>query len=346
MRAEPVRGRLAGTDEARSPVAAVWDWTLDWRAVGPKRRSNTRAGPREFLGLRDEPGTKENAAERAARMSSLAARNGRGPEFAEDTEATDVAGAAIRDFGEHYPEVLFAPVVVIIPAYNEQDCIGTVLPDVPREAFGVEIDTLVVDDGSSDATSDVARAAGVYVAKLRQNSGQGSALRVGYRLAREGGARFIVTLDADGQWDPGDIVRLLEPVVRDEADFVLGSRILGRAETTDSVRRAGVHVFARFLRLVTRLPITDTSTGIRAMRAEVTATVRQEEPQYQASELLIGAIYQGYRIAERPVVMRQRVAGTSKKGHNVLYGFRYGRVVLRTLWRERRAARNANKPNG
>jgi glycosyltransferase involved in cell wall biosynthesis len=234
-------------------------------------------------------------------------------------------------------------VVVIVPAYNEEDCIGTVLPEVPREAYGLGVDVLVVDDGSVDGTSAVALRNDAYVARLEQNAGQGSALRVGYRLARERGARFIVTLDADGQWDPAELLPLLEPLVRGDADLVLGSRVLGRAETDDSLRRAGVHVYARLLRLVTRLPITDTSTGIRAMRTEVAATVRQEEPQYQASELLIGAIYQGYRVTERPVVMRKRVAGHSKKGHNIFYGFRYGRVVLRTLWRERRAARKRER---
>jgi glycosyltransferase involved in cell wall biosynthesis len=250
-----------------------------------------------------------------------------------------VSDAAVREFGARYPDVVFAPVVVIIPAYNESDCIGSVLPRVPAEAHGLEVDTLVVDDGSSDATSEAALAHGVYVARLGRNSGQGSALRVGYRLARKHGARFIVTLDADGQWDPVEMLSLLEPLVADEADLVLGSRKLGRAETTDSVRRAGVHVFARLLRFLTGVPITDTSSGLRAMRAEVTGTVRQEEPQYQASELLIGAIYGGYRVTERPVVMRKRVAGESKKGHNVFYGLRYGRVVLRTWWRESRAAK-------
>jgi hypothetical protein len=72
------------------------------------------------------------------------------------------------------------------------------------------------------------------------------------------------------------------------------------------------------------------------MRAEVTATVRQTQVQYQTSELLIGAIAQGYRIAERPIVMHKRIAGESKKGGNVLYGFRYARVILTTAWRERR----------
>jgi glycosyltransferase involved in cell wall biosynthesis len=245
----------------------------------------------------------------------------------------------VAAFLERYPDVTFAPLLVIIPAYNEASCIGTVLPAVPKEIAGLRVDTLLIDDGSSDNTGDVARSHGVYVARLSLNSGQGSALRLGYRLAREHGARFIVTLDADGQWDPAEIEPLVEPLVRDEADLVLGSRILGRAETDDSVRRAGVHVFARFLRFATRQPITDTSTGIRAMKAELTAEVPQREPQYQASELLIGAIYRGFRVTERPVVMRKRVAGTSKKGHNLMYGLRYGRVVLRTWWRESRAAR-------
>jgi glycosyltransferase involved in cell wall biosynthesis len=278
----------------------------------------------------------------------VAAGNGTGAALARDAarvpaEPADVADEAVRAFDERYPGVIFAPVVVIIPAYNEQDCIGAVLPKVPRTAHGLEVDTLVVDDGSADRTSEVALAHGVYAARLGRNSGQGSALRVGYRLAREHGARFIVTLDADGQWDPIEMLPLLEPLVHDEADLVLGSRKLGRAETTDSVRRLGVHVFARLLHVLTRVPITDTSSGLRAMRAEVTATVRQEEPQYQASELLIGAIYRGYRVAERPVVMRKRVAGKSKKGHNVLYGFRYGSVVLRTWWRESRAAKNRQR---
>jgi hypothetical protein len=131
---------------------------------------------------------------------------------------------------------------------------------------------------------------------------------------------------------------VLEPLARDEADMVIGSRVLSRTETDDQFRQAGVHVFAALVRLLTGAQVTDTSSGYRAMRAEVTETVRQEQVQYQTSELLIGAISQGYRIVERPIVMRQRAAGESKKGHNLLYGLRYARVILRTWWRERGAA--------
>ena len=144
-----------------------------------------------------------------------------------------------------------------------------------------------------------------------------------------------MTLDADGQWSPAEIAGVLEPIVADEADFVIGSRVLGHTETEHSFRQAGVHVFSNLVKVLTGVRVTDTSSGLRAMRAAVTATVRQEQVQYQTSELLIGAIYQGYRINERPVVMRKRTAGESKKGHNLLYGFRYARVILKTWWRER-----------
>ena len=272
------------------------------------------------------------------------------------TEAPDdPRERAVQEFHARHRGLELAPVVVVIPAFNEEDAIRPVLDDVPGEACGLAVDTIVIDDGSSDRTADVARDAGVYVAELDQNSGQGTALRIGYRLARELGAKYIVTLDADGQWDPADVSRMLEPILADEADFVLGSRVLGRTETDDSVRKAGVRVFAFVVRLLTGAQVTDTSSGVRAFLVEVTDTVRQEEPQYQASELLVGAICQGYRIAERPVVMRKRTAGESKKGHNFLYGLRYGRALIRTWWRDRNvgpvapaavaAARNRPAPN-
>jgi glycosyltransferase involved in cell wall biosynthesis len=250
--------------------------------------------------------------------------------------ADRVGEEAVRAFRDANPGVALAPVVVVIPALNEAECIGGVLDGIPEQACGLRVDTIVVDDGSTDRTGDVAREHGAHVARLERNCGQGAAFRVGYRLGREHGARFLVTLDADGQWDPADIPTVLQPVVDGEADLVLGSRVLGTAETDDAVRSAGVRVFATLVRLLTGVRVTDTSSGLRAMVAQLTATVRQEQPQYQSSELLIGAIAHGYRIAERPVVQHARVAGETKKGNNVFYGFRYARVIVRTWWRERR----------
>ena len=271
-------------------------------------------------------------------MTRIGAAPLRSRRATDDNAFPDAVGEqAVRAFREANPGLELAPVVVVIPALDEAECIGGVLDGVPKQACGLHVDTIVVDDGSSDGTGEVARAHGAHVARMERNCGQGAAFRVGYRLGREHGARYLVTLDADGQWDPADIPGVLQPVVDGEADFVLGSRVLGSAETDDAVRQAGVRVFATLVRLLTGVRVTDTSSGLRAMVAELTATVRQEQPQYQSSELLLGAIFNGYRVAERPIVMHKRAAGQSKKGRNALYGARYARVILKTWWRERRS---------
>jgi hypothetical protein len=146
----------------------------------------------------------------------------------------------------------------------------------------------------------------------------------------------VVTADGDGQADPDDLGVVLAPVVDGEADFVSGSRRLGATHSSDSVRNTGVLVYASLISALTRTKVTDTANPIRAMRAELTGRLALDEPQYQASELMIGAIMSGARYAERPVTMRERTSGSSKKGGNLMYGVRYGRVVLRTFARETR----------
>ena len=173
------------------------------------------------------------------------------------------------------------------------------------------------------------------------NRGQGAALRLGYHLAAERGARFIVTTDADGQYDLAELPVLLAPVVDGEADFVTGSRRLGANGSTDPVRRLGTRVFAALVSVLTGHRVTDTSFGFRAMRAEIPATVTLTQPQYQSAELLVGVLRRGYRVAERPMTMRRRGQGRSKKGNNLVYGARYARVVLGTWWRERKTSRSS-----
>jgi glycosyltransferase involved in cell wall biosynthesis len=255
-----------------------------------------------------------------------------------------VRAAALEVFRTDNSTLKFAPTLAVIAALNEQDSISAVLDAMPKTACGLAVDVLVIDDGSTDGTGDVVRRYdGVHIVRLERNCGHGVALRLGYQIASEFGAQYIVTLDADMQWDPVEIPGVLQPLVDDEADFVIGSRVLGTAETDDSFRHAGVTLFARLISLLTGTHVTDTSSGFRAMRSELTQTVPQTQVQYQTSELLIGAIYHGYRIAERPITMHQRYAGESKKGHNVLYGGRYARVIIQTWLRERSTARKAGR---
>jgi len=271
------------------------------------------------------------------------------------THAADAAidGAATRAFTDQYGSraTELPPVAIVIAAYNEEGAIGPVIEALPASVCGLATAKIVVSDGAVDGTVKDAEAAGALVCDVPVNRGQGAALRLGYRLAREGGAQYIVTSDADGQYNPAEIERLLEPILAGEADFVTGSRRLGSEESRDPVRRLGVRVFALAISALTGQRISDTTFGLRAMRAEVTGAVLLEQPQYQAAELLIGVITHGYRVVERPATIHKRQVGKSKKGNNVFYGLRFAGVVGGTWMRERQrrsrgsAGRTAASPN-
>jgi glycosyltransferase involved in cell wall biosynthesis len=254
---------------------------------------------------------------------------------AED-EAIDAA--AIEAFTNQYGSRAKAlpPLAIVIAAYNEQGSIGPVVEALPTVICDLELAKIVVSDGSADSTVKEADAVGALVCDVPVNRGQGAALRLGYRLARAGGARYIVTTDADGQYNPAEIAGLLAPVLAGEADFVSGSRTQGSEETKDPVRKLGVRVFALTISLLTGQRVTDPSFGLRAMRAEVTGAVELRQPQYQAAELLIGVITHGYKYDEVPATIHKRKVGQSKKGHNALYGLYFARVIGGTWWRERR----------
>ncbi len=276
---------------------------------------------------------------------------------AQDVTVDDEALAVMAEqYGDRVRKL--PPVALVIAAYNEEGAVGPVVQNLPAEVSGLKTATIVVADGCADATAKEADAAGALVADVPVNRGQGAALRLGYRIAREGGAQYIVTTDADGQYNPAEIEKLMAPILAGQADFVTGSRRLGSEETHDPIRQAGVRFFAATISLLTGQRISDTTFGLRAMRSEVTGAVQLSQPQYQASELLIGVITHGYKVSEVPATIHKRRVGESKKGQNPLYnlhipgvnnlfyGFRFSRVVFGTWWRERARRAGAQRRSG
>ena len=257
-----------------------------------------------------------------------------------------VERGAAEAFLATYPAGAGAPLAVVIPAYNEEPTVAPVIAGIPSEAGGLQAEVIVVVDGARDATAARAREAGALVCDVPVNRGQGAALRLGYWLARARGAQVIVTIDADGQYEAGEIARVIEPIQNGTADFVSGSRRLGTELTTDATRHAGVIVFGTLISVLIRQRITDPACGLRAMRSEVTADVVLEQPQYQASELMISAALHGFRLAEVPTTMRDRgkQATGTKKGGNFGYGVRFARAAVHTWWRDRKAARRRDRP--
>ncbi|HZO77210.1 MAG TPA: glycosyltransferase family 2 protein [Solirubrobacteraceae bacterium] len=253
--------------------------------------------------------------------------------------------AAARFLADHPPRA-GAPLAVVIPAYNEEPTVAAVIGEVPQTSAALRCEVIVVVDGARDRTAERARTAGALVCDVPVNRGQGAALRLGYWLARARGAQVIATIDADGQYDPRELARVVQPVVSGDADFVSGSRRLGNELTTDQIRHLGVIVFGALISALIRHRVTDPACGLRAMRAEVTEAVTLEQSQYQASELMISAALNGFRLAEVPTTMRDRATyatGTKKEG-NLRYGVRFARAALSTWMRDRRALRTRLRP--
>jgi Glycosyl transferase family 2 len=232
-----------------------------------------------------------------------------------------------------HPERFRDRIAVLIPAYDEADNVGSVLERLPGDVRGAPIAVLVVDDGSRDDTGEVARAHGAIVARHAVNRGGGAALRTGYRLLSESGARIVVTIDADGQHLPEEMPRLVQPVLDGEVAVAHGSRVLGEAERNHPAREAGIVFFNRLVSLITRTHVTDCSNGYRAVRADVLPTLVLRQEQFHTSEFLIEAIKRGIPAKEVPVTVVGRISGHSKKPAVVRYGMGFANAIVRTWLR-------------
>ncbi len=245
---------------------------------------------------------------------------------------------ALERFEGDYPGFTPEPIVASLCAYEEEGNIAGVLAKMPETIDGQPYTVLVVVDGGEDRTAEIARSfPAARVIEFPVNLGHGVALQVTYRYCVDHDVKYVVTLDADGQNDPAEMGQILKPLLDDEADFVVASRVLGVDKTTDVVRKTGVRFFSFVMNRMTGADLTDTSTGYRGLRVTMLADVvdRLTQEQYQTAELLITCLKRGWRASEVPTVWYPRASGTTKKGKNWLFGFRYARVVFGTWWRER-----------
>ncbi len=232
-----------------------------------------------------------------------------------------------------HPDRFRNRVAVLVPAYNEADNVGQVLDRIPAQVCGVETAVLVVDDGSRDGTDEVAQAHGAIVARHVVNRGGGAAMRTGYRLLADSGARIVVTLDADGQHLPEEMERLAKPVLDGEVAVAHGSRVLGQAEANHPAREAGIVFFNKVVSFITRTKVTDCSNGYRAVRTDVLPTLVLRQEQFHTSEFMIEAIKRGIPAKEIPVTVVSRLSGHSKKPAVVRYGMGFANAIVRTWLR-------------
>jgi glycosyltransferase involved in cell wall biosynthesis len=217
--------------------------------------------------------------------------------------------------------------LVVIPALNEEAAVGTVIADVI--AVQPKAHIVVVDDGSTDRTSDVARDAGADVINLPFNIGVGGALRAGVRSARRFGYDVVVQVDGDGQHNPAHIADLLAAL--EGADVVIGARFAGVGDyQVRGPRKLAMKLLARSLSRRTGERLTDTTSGFRAFNRTAVELFANDYPaEYLGDtvEALVIAARAGLRVTQVPVEMRPRTTGTPSQ-HWFKSSIYLGRVFL------------------
>lgn len=218
--------------------------------------------------------------------------------------------------------------LAIVPAYNEAGAIAATLADL--RAHAPRFDVVVVDDGSTDATSAIARDAGVYVVQLPFNLGIGGAVQAGYIFAREGGYDVAIQVDGDGQHDAAQIQPLLDHLLaHPELNMVTGSRFIGDPDDdgyrSSASRRIGIRIFGFVLSRVTGRPVTDPTSGFRMCDREAIELFARDYP-HDYPEVEAVLMIHAHRLsgAEVPVRMRARTTGESSINtpQSMLYMFK------------------------
>jgi hypothetical protein len=207
--------------------------------------------------------------------------------------AVTVANAKTTENERHKPRIIAA-----IPCFNEERFIGSVVLKTKKYVDKV----LVIDDGSSDATAEVAGEAGSVVLRHDCNLGKGAALRTALRRGREEGADILVILDGDGQHDPRDIPRLVQPLLDGGADVVVGSRFIGAAGKPPFYRRLGQHILTSVSNLGSGSRATDSQSGFRAFSSKALQSLKLTENGFAVdSEIQFAMSKGGLRVAEVPI---------------------------------------------
>lgn len=215
-------------------------------------------------------------------------------------------------------------IIVVMPAYNEEIAIGSMVLRARKHVDRV----LVIDDGSTDRTAEVAELAGAQVIRHPENIGKGAALKTGFDAASQNSTSIIITMDSDGQNDPSEIPRLIEPILKGSADIVNGSRYVnGNGKNTPKYRRMGQSILDKVTNLNSGLHISDTQSGFRAFaRKTLPAFKFKQNGMAIESEMLMEAANAGLRIKEVEIGVRYDVK--SSKMNPINHGIK---VLVKVL---------------
>jgi len=221
-------------------------------------------------------------------------------------------------------------IAVVIPAYNEEQQIGQVIENIPDFVDHI----VVVNDGSKDNTAEISSNKGAHVVSHKKKKGVGAAFNTGVKAVLNTNADIMVNIDADGQFNPYDIIKLVKPIIQNEADFVTASRFIDRAyyPQMSKLKFLGNHFMSRFISRLTRQRFYDVSCGFRAYSKETLQRLNLFGDFTYTQETFIDLAFKNLTIFEIPVHVRgKRAHGKSKLAYNLFrYGFQAMKIIIRT----------------
>lgn len=218
-------------------------------------------------------------------------------------------------------------IIIVIPAYNEEENILNTYNTIVEynKKNKTNYDVIVVNDGSKDRTEEILVENKINHIKLIQNLGIGGAVQTGYKYAFENGYDIAVQYDGDGQHDVDYVKTITDPIINDEADFVIGSRFIKKDKdnfNTTFSRRIGINLISFFIKLVTKTKVYDTTSGFRAVNKDIIEFFAHDYPtEYPEPITTTQLLQKKYRLKEVPVKMKARIGGKSSIGSwkNVYY---------------------------
>ncbi|MCI8494392.1 MAG: glycosyltransferase family 2 protein [Lachnospiraceae bacterium] len=204
--------------------------------------------------------------------------------------------------------------LIIIPAYNESECIERTVKDIQKCAQG--FDYVIINDCSTDHTKEICEKNGFHLINLPINLGIGGAVQTGYRYAYENGYDIAVQFDGDGQHDASFLIQMADTLQKEKADMVIGSRFIEKVGFQSSlIRRVGIVYFTRLIKLLTGTTITDPTSGLRMINRSVIKIFANDYPKdYPEPESVVAVLKNKKIVKEMPVVMHERQGGTSSIG--------------------------------
>lgn len=224
-------------------------------------------------------------------------------------------------------------VCVTIPAYNEEETVGEVVRDCGEvlDGNGYEYEILVVDDGSTDNTAAVAEEAGARVYTHHTNRGLGNTFATAMREVLRYDPDVIVNIDADGQYEPGEMPSLIEPVANGEADLVVGTRSVFSLDHMPLPKKVGNKIGSLVTSVLAEMRVRDAQSGYRAFTPEIAARWTLFGSYTYVQESLIQAAHKGFRIKQVPITFYERAAGDSRLISSLTnYINNAARIVIRT----------------